>query len=169
VLSLRRDGPGSCLTIDDDGVSIEIPAAATKNRRDVSAFIGPEDDDGLRDMLLWYEDRIRPLVLRHSWGGESLARSRNFFPIDPARAHRWYRSVTDRAELFLNPHMMRSVMVTLLLTDNAMSIEDAASMLGVSVTTVEENYAVINEALLARRARAVTAAMLRRAREESRA
>ena len=165
TLSLSRCGRWPSLRLSPDAVTINIPAEDMKNNVPFKARIDQEDADSLHEFLCWYEVAIRPLILRYSWGAESAARAHKFFPLDPRRAHRWFHRVTRTAFVRINPHLMRTLMVTLLLKDDAMTFEDAAALLGVSVATVRAYYAFVDTALRAARARGVASNALRAARQ----
>lgn len=165
TLSLSRRGPAPSLRVARGSVKIRIAAEDMKNNKAFKADISDADGELLSEFLIWYEQFIRPLILRYSWGAESSLRAHKVFPIDPKRAHAWFHRMTRHEFCRMNPHLLRTLVVTLLLKDGAMTFEDAAALLGVTVATVKKYYAFVDQALRAARARAVVSGRLHAARQ----
>ena len=167
-LALSRWGeqPSLVIPAEPGAVRIDLPGALTKNGNPFYAEIDEEDGDGLREMLLWCEARIRSLILEYTWSYKSVGSQDRFLPITTRRAYSWIVKVGRRRGIELNPHLLRNVMVNLVLLASDMTIAEAAALINVEERTARDNYEEPDVERRARDARRSASRLLARDRRD---
>lgn len=149
LISLEIAGETSTVNVRGKGrnVPVNIAGSIVKNRHVFDdASLTPKPGGSPKDILTWFADEVRPLILH---GGIS-NRLRNsdllFCGIGYERMRTIWCDATLAAGVDMTPHQVRHAIATVMANEDDADYSLIAALLGITEATVRKNYVFIDKA-----------------------
>lgn len=129
---------------------LDIPKSATKNRKQIRVYLQNDGRKNSWSLVAWYLKHVRPRMSVVGNVSEIAQDNPALFPgvsgaISKATLRDWIKLETAACGLPMRPHQARHAIASILLNRNPKRMAEIAALLGDRWSTVERNYAWLDE------------------------
>lgn len=149
LISLEFSGNASTINIRAKGkdVRLTISGSIIKNRHNFEdAILIPKPGGDPKEILTWYIDNVRPLILSGGISDNLRNPDLLFCGIQYGRMKNIWCDATLAAGVDMVPHQVRHAIATVMANEDDADFSLIAALLGISEATVRKNYVFIDQA-----------------------